>query len=218
MPLRREVVQLCLLLLSVPVQYLISGNIGTERLKVLPQVKHLQDVWFTLQSWNIKWLQHASWMLRVVIQPDDFTSTHADESPAIEVLKYREKAGYFATSLEVRNKRPLHLHYRIGQVVRHRTLGYKGVIVGWDLQAKAPESWLQHQYGSSKALRSWPHYAVLVDGGDLTGSRVTYVVQKQLELMKNTEVQHYEMEEKFEYFDGAQYIPRERLRVLYPKD
>lgn len=70
------------------------------------------------------------------MQPDDFTSTHADESPAIEVLKYREKAGYFATSLEVRNKRPLHLRYRIGQVVRHRTLGYKGVIVGWDLQAK----------------------------------------------------------------------------------
>ncbi|PNF38985.1 hypothetical protein B7P43_G05981 [Cryptotermes secundus] len=156
--------------------------------------------------------------------PDDFTSTHADESPAVEVLKYREKAGYFATSLEVRNKRPLHLRYRIGQVVKHRTLGYKGVIVGWDLQAKAPESWLQHQYGSSKALRNWPHYAVLVDGGDITGSHVTYVVQKQLELMKNTEdvvfeqVRHHETKEKFEYFDGAQYIPRERLRILYPKD
>jgi hypothetical protein len=64
MPLRREAVQLCLLLLSVPVQYLISGNLGTERLKVLPEVKHLQDIWFTLQSWNVRWLQHVSWMLR----------------------------------------------------------------------------------------------------------------------------------------------------------
>jgi hypothetical protein len=71
-----------------------------------------------------------------VIQPDDFTSTHDDESPAIEVLQYRRNAGYFAASLYVRHERPLHLHYRIGQVVEHRTLHYRGVIVGWDLQAK----------------------------------------------------------------------------------
>lgn len=71
-----------------------------------------------------------------VIQPQDFTSSHGDHSPAIEVLQYRERAGYFTTSLDVRNERPFHLRYRIGQVVRHRTLGYKGVIVGWDLEAK----------------------------------------------------------------------------------
>lgn len=70
-----------------------------------------------------------------VIQPQYYTSTQ-HHSPAIEVLQYRERAGYFATSLDVRNERPLHLRYRIGQVVRHRILGYKGVIVGWDLQAK----------------------------------------------------------------------------------
>jgi hypothetical protein len=64
MPSRREAVQLCLLLLCVPVQYLLSRNLGTERALALPQVKHLQDVWFTLQSWNVKWLQFVSWMLR----------------------------------------------------------------------------------------------------------------------------------------------------------
>jgi hypothetical protein len=74
-------------------------------------------------------------ILIAVIQPQYFTSTQ-HHSPAIEVLQYRERAGYFATSLDVRNERPLHLRYRIGQVVKHRTLGYKGVIVGWDLQAK----------------------------------------------------------------------------------
>jgi heat shock protein HspQ len=71
-----------------------------------------------------------------VIQLRDFTNTDDLHSPAVEVLQYRERAGYFATSLDVRNERPLHLRYRIGQVVKHRTLGYKGVIVGWDLQAK----------------------------------------------------------------------------------
>jgi hypothetical protein len=87
---------------------------------------------------------HFSWGVNIVffsfclaaIHPNDFTSTHEDESPAIEVLQYRERAGYFATSVDVRNERPLHLRYRIGQVVKHRTLGYKGVIVGWDLKAK----------------------------------------------------------------------------------
>ena len=66
----------------------------------------------------------------------DFTSTHGDHSPAIEVLQYRERGGYFATSIYVRNERPLYVRYRIGQVVKHRTLGYKGVIAGWDLQAR----------------------------------------------------------------------------------
>lgn len=41
---------------------------------------------------------------------------------------------------------------------------------------------------SLQALRSWPHYAVLVDEGHDTGSHLTYVVQEQLELMKNAEV------------------------------
>lgn len=41
---------------------------------------------------------------------------------------------------------------------------------------------------SLQALRSWPHYAVLVDEEDDTGSHLTYIVQEQLELMKNTEV------------------------------
>lgn len=70
------------------------------------------------------------------IQLRDFSNTHDLQSPAVEVLKYRERVDYFATSLDVRSERPLHLRYRIGQVVKHRTLGYKGVIVGWDLQAK----------------------------------------------------------------------------------
>jgi hypothetical protein len=81
---------------------------------------------------NISLLSFCS----AVIQPDDFTSTHDNECPATEVLQYRQKAGYFAASLDVRNVRPLHLRYRIGQVVKHRKLGYKGVVVGWDLQAK----------------------------------------------------------------------------------
>ncbi|PSN51549.1 hypothetical protein C0J52_09514 [Blattella germanica] len=225
MPLaQREVLQLCLLLLCVPAQYLLSGNIGTGDgrsqavMQLVNEVRHLRDSWFKLESWKARWMQLVSWVLEGVIQPENIINKYSFESPAIEVLRYRERAGYFATSKTVRHERPSHLRYRVGQVVKHRVLGYRGVIVGWDLEAKAPETWLLRIYGNRKTFRSWPHYAVLVDERDHSGSRVTYVVQEQLELMKNTEVHHSDLKENFEYFDGAQYIPRERLRTLYPKD
>lgn len=37
-----------------------------------------------------------------------------------------------------RNPRPGHIKYRIGQVIRHKQYGYRGVIVGWDATAKVP--------------------------------------------------------------------------------
>ncbi|XP_069690713.1 uncharacterized protein [Periplaneta americana] len=181
MPLtQREVIQLGLLFLCVPAQYLLSGNIGTGAgrsqavLQLVNEFKSLHDSWLKLESWKLRWLRFVSWILRAIIQPDDSSHKYENESPAVEVMRFREQAGYFATSLEVREERPSHLRFRVGQVVRHRTLGYRGVIVGWDLQAKT--------------LRNWPHYAILVDDRDYSGSRMTYVVQEQLELLKNTEV------------------------------
>jgi hypothetical protein len=61
---QREAIQLGLLLLSVPVQYFLSGNSGTGRSQTLPELKYLQDVWFKFESWKVKWLQFVSWMLR----------------------------------------------------------------------------------------------------------------------------------------------------------
>lgn len=37
-------------------------------------------------------------------------------------------------SLAPRTKRPMRVAYRVGQVIRHKTLGYRGVIVGWDYE------------------------------------------------------------------------------------
>ena len=41
-----------------------------------------------------------------------------------------------AASTEEHSPRPRSVKYRIGQVVRHKVLGYRGVIVGWDAVAK----------------------------------------------------------------------------------
>jgi hypothetical protein len=61
---QREAIQLGLLLLIVPVQYLLSGNIGTQRFQPFPQWKPLQQIWFKLESWKVRWLQFVSWIVR----------------------------------------------------------------------------------------------------------------------------------------------------------
>jgi len=61
---QREAIQLGLLLLVVPVQYLLSGNLGPQRSQTLPHWKPVQDIWFKLQSWKVRWLQFMSWILR----------------------------------------------------------------------------------------------------------------------------------------------------------
>ena len=35
---------------------------------------------------------------------------------------------------------------RVGQVVKHKRWGYRGVIIGWDEKARAPESWLREMH------------------------------------------------------------------------
>jgi len=39
-------------------------------------------------------------------------------------------------SADPRSPRPPHVKFRVGQVVRHKRFGYRGVIIGWDVVAK----------------------------------------------------------------------------------
>ena len=39
---------------------------------------------------------------------------------------------YFARSHEPRYPQPVHMRYRVGQVVQHKIHGYRGIIIGWD--------------------------------------------------------------------------------------
>ncbi|KAK7868137.1 hypothetical protein R5R35_003015 [Gryllus longicercus] len=226
MPLaHREVLQLGLLFLCVPLQYLLSGHLTNRSqaiLHVVNDFRHFRDNWLHTEPWKNRFVQLVSWVLKGFVRPSNpiegVRVNGPETSLAIEVLQYRERAGFFGSSQEVRSERPKHLRFRVGQVVRHRIEGFRAVIVGWDLHAKAPESWLNLMYGESRVLRFWPHYALLIDRRDRKGSHQTYVVQEQLELMKNTEVRHPDIGKKFAYFDGAQYIPHGKLKRLYPKD
>ncbi|XP_047103021.1 uncharacterized protein LOC124721911 [Schistocerca piceifrons] len=241
MPFRnREIFQLGLLFLCVPVQYLFSSYLSstTGRTQALFDIindfKEVTDLLFSAGAWKQRWDGLVSSLVQVYFpELSSYTRSYVynehNTSPAVEVMRYDRNAGYFGMGTEIRYERPSHLRYRIGQVVRHQKRGYRAVIVGWDLIAKAPQSWLKKIYGESMVTRDWPHYALLIDNRDVTllyeedyirfsNVPTTYVVQEDLELLKSTEIQNADVDGKFEYFDGAQYIPGPNLKAIYPKD
>ncbi|XP_072036672.1 uncharacterized protein [Amphiura filiformis] len=153
-----------------------------------------------------------------------YTDTDDDEddegeSPAIEVMKLKDPQGYFAGSPEPRTPRPSNVKYRVGQVIRHKKYGYRGVIIGWDPVAKAPKEWLDRMHPKDKEhWSSISNYSVLVDTRDRTSPQTTYVVEENIEIVSNTKVIHPEIDNYFEHFDGTRYLARPFLKKLYPHD
>lgn len=179
------------------------------------QLKSFQKNWLRVEPWR-KW---CSTLLLTALNRDVNVADSANgESPAFEVLKFREKDGYFANSAEIRNPKPPFVKYRVGQVVKHKLWGYHGVIIGWDEVAKAPEDWLKQMHGDKAGWRTQPNYSVLVDTRDRSVPQVTYVPQENLVVVKQVKIIHPNTEEFFENFDGSQYLPRPWLKGLYPRD
>ena len=71
---------------------------------------------------------------------------------AVEVERYRTGDDNFAKSTIPRSPRQPHVLYRIGQVIRHRKWGYRGVIIGWDPVAKASTEWLDRMHPADKPV------------------------------------------------------------------
>lgn len=73
---------------------------------------------------------------------------------------------------------PATASHRMGTVIRHKSLGYKGVIVGWDEVCRASDKWI----AATSAARlphgtAQPFYHVLVDVRDRPGAAIAYVAQ-----------------------------------------
>ena len=93
------------------------------------------------------------------------------------------------------------------------------MVVGWDESTQAPEPWIQQMHGPDRPdWRKQPNYAVLVDTRDRQGAQITYVVQENMEVVKNVKVFHPKLDEHFESYDGSQYLPRPWLKARYPLD
>lgn len=234
---RRAFFHLSLLLLIVPIQYyLVKHNPSSEgkKLEGLKSVwtfghktyYHLITLWpvevFHKELSNLISLLQQGYIDDSDVIPDEKQIQDEAESPAVEVLKRKYawgKSGHFASSLEPRYPRPSHIKYRIGQVVKHRKWGYRGVIVGWDPLAKAPPSWIKENHDKNEHWSTQPNYAILVDIRDRTIPQLAYVPEENIQLAPSSvRITHPGMEDYFEEFDGAQYLPRPWLKTLYPMD
>ena len=107
----------------------------------MEEVYKLRSQWLSIEPWR-------KWCVKVLDSITEHglsrfspgTDEEADglgESPAIEVMKFREKNGFFAQGPETRDPKNPSVIYRVGQVVEHKRWKYHGVIIGWDVKAKA---------------------------------------------------------------------------------
>jgi len=226
MPVGREQLQFAAVLLCVPLQLLLTTYMGSTESnrtyaisQLVSQMSSIRETWLRVEPWK-QWCQRLL-TLRIKDLVDLHTYGHLDpngESPAVEVFRFRDKDGYFGQSPEPRFTRPPHLQFRVGQVVKHKKWGYRGVIIGWDLEARAPQDWLSEMHKNNPAWRTQPNYAILVDTRDRPAPQITYVPQENIEVIKHTKILHPSTEDYFENFDGSQYLSRPWLRTLYPRD
>jgi len=131
---------------------------------------------------------------------------------------------YFATSTKPRRKRPKEVLYRVGQIVFHRHLEVRGVVMGWDVEAKAPLNWLKQVYGVLESdIFLEPHYTVICDVMQIKDveNEVHYFAQSQLDDdSADGSVTNPLLDQLFKGFDQntGRYILTKHLRKLYPKD
>uniref|UniRef100_A0A1I8IGG6 YccV-like domain-containing protein n=1 Tax=Macrostomum lignano TaxID=282301 RepID=A0A1I8IGG6_9PLAT len=145
------------------------------------------------------------------------------ESPAEEVAKALDPAGrgWYAGSLRPRQRRPAGLSYRVGQIVSHSRFGYRCVVIGWDAEAAAPESFVRRTrpHSSSAEAAPDPWYLVLLDDRDGAPGRVAYLPQASLAFDRlPSKLVNSHLADYFADFDGAQYLPRPWLKRIYPLD
>ena len=119
--------------------------------------------YFSPNAW-LKWFISFAVDIPVAFTPELHKQTwqKSSQSPAVEVFHFREQYGFFASnsfrkithiyistsfsclaSPSVRSPRSDHVRFQVGQVIRHKTHGYRGVIIGWDETVRAAEQGLK---------------------------------------------------------------------------
>ena len=97
--------------------------------------------------------------------------------------------------------------FQVGELVRHRRYGYRGVVAGHDETCQASEEW--HRSNLTQPDRRQPWYHVLVHGAKHT----TYAAEGNLEPDGGGEqVVHPFTKVLFENFVKGRYQPRENVR------
>ena len=87
-----------------------------------------------------------------------------------------------------------------GQLVRHRSYGYRGVVADFDMTCMAEETW--YYANRTRPPRNQPWYHVLVDGSQIT----TYAAQTSLVADESRDpVEHPLRDVLFTTFEDGRY-------------
>jgi len=91
--------------------------------------------------------------------------------------------------------------YIPGQLIRHKRYGYRGIVVDFDLQCTATDSWY---YGNqTQPNRNQPWYHIFVHGSD----QVTYVAETNLvEEASDDYIEHPLLSYFFNKSEAGEYI------------
>ena len=99
--------------------------------------------------------------------------------------------------------------FGIGQIVRHRTHPFRGVVFDVDPEYSSSETWWLAIPEDSRPRRDQPYYHLLAENDE--GAYVAYVSEQNLLADETGEpVQHPETEFIFSRFDRDHYVPRPR--------
>jgi len=92
--------------------------------------------------------------------------------------------------------------FNVGQIVKHRRYGYRGVVVAIDLVCKAPRAW--YERNQTQPDRNQPWYHVIVDQSETT----TYPAQTSLlaDDSGNRNISNPMMKLFFGSFENGRYI------------
>lgn len=111
--------------------------------------------------------------------------------------------------------------YSVGDVVRHTSENYRGVIASWDLTCKRSHLQDSAREPFPRDGSAQPFYVVYADG-----NRTKYVAEESLVLCPSiaagraVAIEHSEIGEHFDRFDLAtgRYIPNGYLQYRFPDD
>lgn len=94
----------------------------------------------------------------------------------------------------------LNCQYQLGQVIRHRLYGYRGVIFDVDPQCLAEEDW--YAMDEMQAKQDQPWYHVLVDDGE----QIAYLAQENIQEDESPDpVDHFLVDDFFVSFKDGSY-------------
>jgi len=99
--------------------------------------------------------------------------------------------------------------FRIGDLVRHRRYGYRGVVVDYDLTCQADDGWYQSNRTQPERNQAWYHVVVS------ESTQATYPAESSLMADEsNEEILNPLVSYFFSSFENGVYIRNERLWPL----